>query len=353
MSWDSLVAVSARRRLILVVGVGRSGTSAFSGAVASLGYAVPQPEIAKDDTNPRGFGEPRWAVDFHSAMLRAERVGNLDARPYAWRLTRTAGEKEESLTALREWLTEQFEQHDRVVVKDPRTAWFLPLWKQVCRELEIEAAFVTMLRPPAEVVASARRWYSDNHHETSRLGGWANVMLRTENLTRHSERAFVRYSDLLTDWKKTLKHLDRSLGLGLELRNRSAVATVESWLDPGLRREHDTLDDVDAPAALRDLVARTWLAFDRLLDRDDAATRQHFDALRAEYRGMYRDSERIAHASIVAARPRRPQPNAGKKPAADTQPVDTAGTSDPDAQPVGSLPQTQPEVVATSPATGA
>jgi hypothetical protein len=339
MSWDSLIAVSSRPRLILVVGAGRSGTSAFSGAVAGLGYAVPQPEIASDDTNPRGFGEPRWAVGFHSAMMRPDRVGNLDARPYAWKLTRAAGEREESIATLRTWLAEQFDQHDRVVVKDPRTAWFLPLWKQVAAELEIEAAFVTMLRPPAEVVASARRWYSEGHHETSRLGGWANVLLRTENLTRHSNRAFVRYSDLLADWKRTLKRIDRSLDLGLDLRDRTAVANVEGWLDPGLRRERDTLDDVDAPTSLRVVVEKVWAALNALVDKDDAAARQQFDVLRAEYRTLYRDSERIAHASIAAARPRRP----AKAAAAAQQPSEAAPAAPEEPAEPATAPESQAE----------
>ena len=50
------------RRLVLVVGVGRSGTSLLTGILAQLGFHVPQPEVQADDTNPRGFSEPRWAV---------------------------------------------------------------------------------------------------------------------------------------------------------------------------------------------------------------------------------------------------------------------------------------------------
>jgi len=35
----------------------------MSGMLGHLGFHIPQPEVKADDTNPRGFGEPRWVVD--------------------------------------------------------------------------------------------------------------------------------------------------------------------------------------------------------------------------------------------------------------------------------------------------
>ncbi|MEP6667368.1 MAG: hypothetical protein ABJA81_13045, partial [Nocardioidaceae bacterium] len=61
--------VEADRRVLLVAGSGRSGTSLFSGIVSQLGMHVPQPEISKDDSNPRGFSESAWAVAFHNRLL--------------------------------------------------------------------------------------------------------------------------------------------------------------------------------------------------------------------------------------------------------------------------------------------
>ena len=42
--------------------------------LGQLGFHIPQPEVKADDTNPRGFGEPRWVVDFHTRLLRELRV---------------------------------------------------------------------------------------------------------------------------------------------------------------------------------------------------------------------------------------------------------------------------------------
>ena len=79
------------RSLVLVAGSGRSGTSLFTGILQRLGCHVPQPEVPADATNPRGFAESQWVVDFHTRLLRAPRVQMSDARPAAWALTAQVG----------------------------------------------------------------------------------------------------------------------------------------------------------------------------------------------------------------------------------------------------------------------
>ena len=89
---------SKGRTLMLVVGSGRSGTSLFTGIMQRLGFHVPQPEVTADSTNPRGFAEPKWVVDFHTALLGAGRRAGcrraavrLGARPPASPSTTTSG----------------------------------------------------------------------------------------------------------------------------------------------------------------------------------------------------------------------------------------------------------------------
>src|SRR6476659_9628488 len=95
------------RQLILVVGVGRSGTSLLTGILGQLGFHVPQPEVEADDTNPRGFSEPRWAVDFHTKLLQKQRVTVNDSRPAAFEKTGAVADDDAVRADLRGWLKEQ------------------------------------------------------------------------------------------------------------------------------------------------------------------------------------------------------------------------------------------------------
>ena len=130
--------MAAVRTLVLVAGSGRSGTSLFSGILQRLGYTVPAPEVPADASNPRGFAESQWVVDFHTRLLRDARVQTADARPAAWADMARVGLDERAREELRTWLAEQFGRTDDVIVKDPRLSWFLPLWRTCAREVGAE-----------------------------------------------------------------------------------------------------------------------------------------------------------------------------------------------------------------------
>ena len=123
MSWPQCPTRAAASRLVLVVGVGRSGTSLFAGILGQLGFHIPQPEVEADDTNPRGFSEPRWVVDFHTRLMRARRVTVNDARPAAWESTAAAAGDPDAQGELRA-LARRAVRRRRTAwsVKDPRTA---------------------------------------------------------------------------------------------------------------------------------------------------------------------------------------------------------------------------------------
>src|SRR5262245_17058673 len=105
-------APDGSKLLLLVVGSGRSGTSLLSGVMRRLGFSVPQPEVAADDTNPTGFGEPQWVVDFHTKLLRKVAVQSTDARPAAWSATGDLAYVARHRQVLRTWLAEQVQQSD-------------------------------------------------------------------------------------------------------------------------------------------------------------------------------------------------------------------------------------------------
>ena len=315
------------KKLVLLIGVGRSGTSAFTGILRELGFHVPQPEVEPDETNPRGFGEPRWVVDWHTKLLKSVRVTTIDSRPAAFAKTLEVGERQEVVDELRSWLEVQFVGTERVVVKDPRLSWFLGLWQRCAADLEVEPTFVTMLRPPTEVLGSAQQWYGNWQNDASRAAGWTNIMLHTEEQGRGSRRMFIRYDRLLADWAAEIARLGTLLDtpdlVDVPADRRARVA---EFVDPSLRRATPGWDGLAVPAALQSVVDRTWEALEPLGgDGSGAQPRERLDAIRSEYDAFYADAETIAQSSIRAAqnaRARRPKPVAAPAPAA-AQPART------------------------------
>lgn len=298
---------NARKRLALVVGKGRSGTSLFSGMLGRLGFQVPQPEIKADDTNPRGFGEPRWVVRFHKRIMRDRRVTVFDSRVAAWERLAEVAEDKEVAEELRTWLAVQFVGRDNIVVKDPRNVWFLPLWRRCADELGAETSFVTMLRHPTEVVSSARRSYGTWQKDASRAASWLNVNLHAEYATRTSRRAFVRYADLLEDWPREISRcgelLDVPWLIGVK---REDHPDVQAFVDPSLRRSPLGWDSVEVPPTVQAMCEEAWTKLSALADPggDTEAARSELDRTRVAYVDFYAEAEAVAQSSVTAAKPR-------------------------------------------------
>ena len=304
------MAKAGARQLILVVGVGRSGTSLLAGMLGQMGFHIPQPEVRADDTNPRGFGEPRWVVDFHHRLMRENRVTVNDSRPAAWERTYASGRRPAVQSELRAWLGGEVQRTDSVVVKDPRTAWFLPLWTRCAEELGVAPACVTMLRHPAEIIASAKQSYGDWQSDASRASAWLNVTLETEHATRDGDRAFVRYEDLLVDWEREIRRIGRLIDSPvLSGAARERLPEVDRFVDPTLHRNRVRWDALDVPPRVRDLVEDVWRRLQPLAgdDGDAPATRASLNEARTAYAAFYAEAETIAQSSITAAQRRGPQ----------------------------------------------
>ena len=107
------------RKVLFVAGAGRSGTSTLAGLMQILGLHVPQPEVAADATNPKGFGEPRWVVDHHDRLLKEAVVQVSDARPEAWFETGRIATREPERITTADWLDGHFAEGQRAGGQGP------------------------------------------------------------------------------------------------------------------------------------------------------------------------------------------------------------------------------------------
>jgi hypothetical protein len=306
-------------RLLIVTGSGRSGTSTVAGALKRLGLHVPQPEQPPDETNPKGFYEPIWVVDFHKRLLNSVPARTNDARPRAAEeisSTAAAPELREELTA---WLAEQAAvvgPGGQLVVKDPRAFWVHDLWSAVAKDLGVDLCYLTMLRHPAEVVQSRETHYladkTDDFRslrQTANLAGWVNSAYESERGTRSHPRAFVRYVDLLADWRAALSRAEGQLGVTFNADlSEPQHHGVDDFIDVALHRSRANWDDVDTMPELRELAEVVWEAHDTFVESpyDDGAIRA-LEGAHRRYVDLHRYAEAIAldHTNISVAQARR------------------------------------------------
>ena len=304
-------AATYPRKVLFVAGAGRSGTSTMAGLMRIMGLHVPQPEVVADETNPKGFGEPRWVVDHHDRLLKEALVQVSDSRPEAWFETGRVATREHERILTAEWLESHFQVSTELVVKDPRLAWFIGLWRVAAVRVGATPVFATMLRAPSEVVGSKQTYYANRLGSAHLAASWLNMMLHTERGTRESVadggRVFVRYGDLLDDWVKTSMHVAETLQLQHVLHADSEqIREGHRFVDPGLRRMSQTLEDLGLPRQLHELTAATWEELNKLADPGGDTPEVHgtLDQLREAYVDLYEESAAISRSSVVAAEQR-------------------------------------------------
>ena len=199
---------------------------------------------------------------------------------------------------LRDWLGAQTEPD--VVIKDPHAAWLLPLWRRAAEQSGRALRILTALRHPAAVVGSQDRTWGEGRRtdaerrvkETSNTAAWLNVALVTEAGSRGARRAFIRYDDLLADWRTALAGVSEQLDVGLPLDEDRGL---DAFLDPGMRRSQLTWDDIVLPDWLRDLAEDAWQQLGALVgDPDDATAIARMDELRGAYDARYAEAVAVS-----------------------------------------------------------
>ena len=297
------------KRLVLVTGAGRSGTSTVAGTLHHLGLHVPLPVLKPNKSNPQGFFEPTWPVRFHNRLMERALIAQTDARPEAYGLMAEAVTEEERV-ALRAWMSGLFEEGPQVVVKDPRSLWVPWLWEEVADELGVQLSFLTMIRHPAEVVGSRSTYYGAGRKDVeawkfraANLCSWVNGNLGVERQTRGKRRAVVRFNDLLTDWRSVILSVADDFDLTLAAGpDDDGPGRVDEFIDPTLRRHEPVWDDMDMPAELVELAEGVWGGMCALADsggHDDSA-RARMDDLDGRYSRYMLTAQAVARDTASA-----------------------------------------------------
>ena len=142
--------------LLLIVGMHRSGTSLLGSLLPNCGIAMPGSLINGDQNNPEGYYERTDISDLQEQLLiDLERWWPSPMESYRCRMNGCKQTPRNQLlnTSVRFWSKNPKNKPQRAI-KDPRTSLLLPLWRQVCNELNIPLRLLLAIRDPQEVMVS-------------------------------------------------------------------------------------------------------------------------------------------------------------------------------------------------------
>jgi hypothetical protein len=145
-------------RLIIVLGMHRSGTSLTTNLLHAFGVKLSDDLMEPSAGNERGYFESKQIVRIHDDILNALGMDWQTSDPIPsgrqWWRSRTIQGLKRKLSAI---ASREIARHGGLwAFKDPRTARVLPVWIEIARELGIAVRYVLALRHPSEVAESLR-----------------------------------------------------------------------------------------------------------------------------------------------------------------------------------------------------
>ncbi len=242
----------------------RSGTSLVGSILQNLGLILPGETIAGDINNPEGYFEWHQVVDIQEYLLIE--LGRFwagahgpETLPSQWRSHPRTLACELRLRSL--LLDESSKQKGPWVIKDPRSSLLLPLWRDLCQELEIPLKLVLAVRDPAAVVASVmardERLAGMTWWRAQQLWWRFNAAVLTSSpLPGEADPLVLHYEHWFTKPEEQARLLASSLGLpepnSLQLKSVKAAIKPEHRhqkplpdgappLDPSLQQLHQWL----------------------------------------------------------------------------------------------------------------
>lgn len=224
-------AAAGARKVVVILGMHRSGTSALCGALDLLGVDFGKHLMPASDANQKGHWEHAEIVRVHNGLLSSLGSSWDDDEPLPadWIEREIAREARSRLIGI---LEHDFAHTPVFGIKDPRLCRLLPLWLPIFQTLRVQPHFVLMARHPWEVAQSLAQRDAIEPPKSYLL--WLDHIVQAEDATRGHKRSFVYYEEMMDDPVALLGRLGDQLGL--DLRAPKEVQTsLRRFLDPALR----------------------------------------------------------------------------------------------------------------------
>ena len=240
-------------RLIVVLGMHRSGTSAVTRGLQTMGVELGNRLMpAVEENNEKGFWEDIDLNTLNIEMLEAigsdwyhlAPVEHIDVVQLIEK-----GFRDRAVELLRR-------KTDNVRVfgyKDPRVAKLMPFWEDVFSHCELDVDYVLVVRHPLSVARSLAK--RDNIGTEQSYLLWLGYVVACLSAVAESVRVVVDYDCLMQSPEKELKRLAKNLDLTIDMAELKSY-TYE-FLDEGLRHTvfglNDLMLDENCPPVVREV----------------------------------------------------------------------------------------------------
>lgn len=208
--------IVGQRKLVIVLGPHRSGTSLGAAAIRALGANLGISRFYSNEENRRGFFEHPEVVELNDRLL-SHLGASWDSPGFLWEKALPTAEIDGFRKEAAGLLSSIVQENCFSAVKDPRLCQLLPFWLGIfeqCGYKKDDLYFVHMVRNPLEVALSQaiRVEKNPSFYEFGRLlpegaALWLSLTVQALQYSKGYNSLFVGYDQLLDQPKKQLDRL--------------------------------------------------------------------------------------------------------------------------------------------------
>lgn len=243
------------RTAVIVLGMHRSGTSAFARVASLLGCDLPKNLMPADKGNDLGHWESNSVTSLNERLLATAGSKWDDWTPLnkGWEKSAVSPA---FLAEAQKVLKDEYGNSPLFVLKDPRICRLALLWLKAIKGLGVRPVIAFPLRNPYEVSNSLAT--RDGSEQGFGLLLWLRHVLEAEAATRDLPRYFFTFEQMLADWGRVIDGFEQETGLHFPGRSVGVEAAISTFLIEDARHERETTATMlnhAAPAWVREVYA--------------------------------------------------------------------------------------------------
>jgi glycosyltransferase involved in cell wall biosynthesis len=272
------------KRIIVVLGMHRSGTSALTRGLEALGVGLGTHLNPANFANPKGYWEDEDVMALNEGLLR--RLGSAyDGLALISPDILLSDDYADLREEARMLLQRKLGGVSTWAFKDPRTARLLPFWQKVFSDLGLHHSYVISVRHPISVAQSLAQ--RDGFAPVKSYYLWLEHLLGALTETRGCPRVVVDYDALLSQPDVELARIADALQLPRPGK-AELDAYAHDFLDTDLRHTRYSEADLVADADIPQSVTRLYALLRRLAGHGEAVPESELGTTLSEAMAQWR-----------------------------------------------------------------
>lgn len=284
------------KNCLVVLGMHRSGTSAFTGILDLMGVNLGTKMLETQPDNPKGFFENKYVVLANDCILETLNTSWDDSFPLPKNWQDRFADSQ-LLKDIRTFLRTDITENQLSALKDPRLCRLLPLWLPLFATEGVIPHFALVIRNPLEIAHSLAQRNGFSTEKSLIL--WMQYTLDAERNTRRLPRGFIRFESLLHHPRPSVDRVFRSAGLELPIFSDERSEELSRFLDRDMR--HHQVSDQELDAQCFKIVADYYRLLCKVSEQE-LATPKDLDDMDELYRVFEASQSLFYNKDVLASR---------------------------------------------------